>query len=446
VATRQSAPSTRLQELLRRERSRLERDTPTSRQLFERARTHLAGGVVSSFQARSPYPIYLAGGHGAHIQDVDGRRLIDFHMGFGAMVVGHAHERIGEVLREHAARATHLGAPTADALPVVEELQRRFGLPGWRFCNSGTEATMAAIRLARAATGRQLIVKIAGAYNGHHDAVMVPAARGQAAPDRLVAMGLAAQPPTLQVPFGDADGLEDVLQAQPGEIACLIVEVPMLAPYPCLPTPGYLDAVRALTREHGVLLVLDEVKTGATIAAGGATERFALEPDIVALAKAIGGGLPTGAIGAREDLMRRVAEGEPPIYGTFNGNPLSMAAAQVTLTEVLNPSAYRALTHLGVYLAAQARAAVAETGLPVTVVDCGPKGGLCVTSTPPADVWEWEHERDPLLTELLWLHQLNRGVYMSPAPRMHWSLSVAHEEADIDRFAANLRELGRELA
>ena len=304
-------------------------------------------------------------------------------MGFGAMIVGHAHPRIAQVLRDRADRATHLGAPMPDAVPVAAELQRRFGLESWRFCNSGTEATMAGIRLARAATSRQKIVKIVASYNGHHDPVLVPPARGASDSGELVRLGLAASPVTLQVGFNDVAALEAAFDSHPDAIACLVVELPMLAPYPCLPEAGYLEAIRVLTRQRGALLVLDEVKTGVTIASGGATEHYGLDPDIVALAKAIGGGLPTGAVGARPELMELIARGEPPIYGTFNGNPLAMAACSVTLGELLGPAAYRELHRLGDRLADGARAAIAATGLPLGVVSLGPKGDCVRQRIPP---------------------------------------------------------------
>ena len=305
---------------------------------------------------------------------------------------------------------------------------------------------MAGIRLARAATGRQKIVKIVASYNGHHDPVLVPPARGASDSGELVRLGLAASPVTLQVGFNDVAALEAAFDSHPDAIACLVVELPMLAPYPCLPEAGYLEAIRVLTRERGALLVLDEVKTGVTIASGGATEHYGLDPDIVALAKAIGGGLPTGAVGARPELMELIARGEPPIYGTFNGNPLAMAACSVTLGELLGPAAYRELHRLGDRLADGARAAIAATGLPLGVVSLGPKGGLRATPDSPADYWDWERRRDLELTELLWLYQLNRGVYLSPVPRLHWTLSIAHSDADVDRFVANLLAAGGELA
>ena len=436
----------RVEKLLERERSRYVDTTPASRRAFESARRFVAGGVTSSFQAHAPHPLYLEGGRGARVQSVDGTELVDFHMGYGTMVVGHAHPRLQRVLRESAGRATHLGAPTLDSLPVAEELQRRFGLERWRFCNSGTEATMAGLRLARAATGRQLLVKIVGVYFGHHDPVMTPPARGEPDPGVLAEMGLATQPPTLQVPFNDVPALERVISEHGADIACLLLELPMLAPFPCLPAPGYVEAVRALTREHEVLLLLDEAKTGVTIAAGGATELYRPEADIVTLAKAIGGGLPIGAIGATEVLMARVADGQPPIYGTFNGNPLVMATSAVALTEILTPTAYQGLGELGRFLGDSLREIAVAAGLPATVVTAGSRGGICMTAEPVSDYWEWERLRDVDLTELLWLYQVNRGVYLSPAPRLHWTLSTAHTADDVNLFVANLAAASEELA
>src|ERR671936_1629446 len=325
-----------------REERALNERTPRSQQMYERARASLASGVASSYQVREPWPIYLERGEGARVWDVDGNELYDFHNGFGSMTQGHAHPAITEAVERRVRLGTHFAAPTEDAVVVAEDLQRRWGLPKWRYTNSGTESTMDAIRVARGLTGRDTIVKIFGSYHGHHDAVMVSTGSVDVsgyAPDELPSVGYGAGIPdavvqlTVAVPFNDAEAMErriEELDREGRKPACVIMEAAMMLGL-VLTEPGYLEAVRHITRRHGVVLIFDEVKTGLCIAAGGATERFGVTPDMVTLAKALGGGMPTGAIGASEALMAGVESGRIVQVGTYNGNPLTTAAARASL-------------------------------------------------------------------------------------------------------------------
>ncbi|HJQ66097.1 MAG TPA: aminotransferase class III-fold pyridoxal phosphate-dependent enzyme, partial [Gemmatimonadales bacterium] len=297
---------------------RLLERTKGSAQLFERALRILPFGVVSSFQKMQPYPLYVTHGHGSHIWDQDGREYLDFHNGFGAMVVGHAHPRVVEAIAEAASRGTHFAVTTEVAVEFGEEICKRFHLEAMRFANSGTEATMDAIRVARAATGRDVVCKIEGSYHGHHDAVMfsvLPNADvmgGRERPARApVSKGLVkdASKYIEVVPFNDAEHLERVFVERGKEIACLIMEPAMMNIGIVLPQPGYLQQVRQLCDRHGVVFIYDEIKTGFTIAAGGATERFGVQPDLVCLAKAISSGLPVAAFGGKKDLMFLIEKG-----------------------------------------------------------------------------------------------------------------------------------------
>ena len=273
----------RLSELIDHERGKLLARTEGSQRYYERALAVMPRGVPSSFQAADPRPIYLSHGEGSHVWDVDGNEYVDFHNGFGVMCVGHANPAIVAAVRERAGRGSHFAAPTEGSIVVAEELVRRFGLPQWRFTNSGTESTMDAIHLARAATGRDLVLKIEGSYHGHHDAVMVSV---RPPLDQLGERGVAGSVPfgaghpravselTKAIPFNDADLLERVLDEIGDQVAALILEPAMMNITIVAPKPGYLERVRELTAKHGVVLVFDEVKTGATIAAGGAVERF----------------------------------------------------------------------------------------------------------------------------------------------------------------------------
>src|SRR5689334_6118063 len=309
----------RAQEIGQVEMSRLLARTPRSAQLFDRATRTLPFGVVSSFQKMQPYPIYVTHGRGSHIWDQDGTEYLDFHCGFGAMVVGHAHPRIVEAVHEAASRGTHFAVTTESAVAFAETICRRFNLETLRFTNSGTEATMDAIRVARAATGRDVVCKIEGSYHGHHDSVMfsiVPNADLMGGRDRPgsapVSKGMVkdAAKYIQVVPFNDADHLERVFQEKGDQIACLIMEPAMMNIGIVVPQPGYLKRVRELCTKYGVVFIYDEIKTGFTIAAGGATERFGVQPDLVCLAKAIsGGGLRWARRSDAADRAGRVADG-----------------------------------------------------------------------------------------------------------------------------------------
>ena len=422
----------RIAELVERERSVLRERTPGSEALFRRAQRTLVGGVASSFQRREPWPVYVTRGEGSQVWDVDGNEYIDFHNGFSAMMQGHAHPAIRAAVERRLALGTHFGAPTEEVLAVSEELARRFGLPGWRFTNSGTESTMDAIRIARAYTGRDDIAKVFGAYHGHHDPVMV-SVRTEVALPWGEGIPLSTVEQTQLVEFNDAAALErriDELAAGDRALACVIVEPVMMRGRVVPPAPGYLEAVRETTRAHGVLLIFDEVKTGLTIAAGGATERFGVRPDMVALAKALGGGLPSGAIGMTADLADYVATGRVHQVGTFNGNPLSMAAARASLEEVLTPPAYERLEALGERMRAGCQVVIDDHGLPAEAVALGSKGSV---------------SHDAELGELIWLWSLNRGLFVTPGEQ-EWSVTVAHDEAAVDRYVEVFAELAAALS
>ena len=336
----------RIAELPAREARKLDESTAASGRMYERAVKSLSGGVASSYQLRDPWPIYLERGVGSHVWDVDGNEMVDFHNGFGSMVQGHAHPVITKAVVERMEQGTHFAAPTEDAIVVGEELQRRWGLPQWRYTNSGSEATMDAIRIARAATGRDTVMKIFGSYHGHHDYVMVSIGVPYASiGDRENYASLpygggipkAVADMTIPVPFNDAPAMERRIErlAEEGRLpACVIMEAAMMNLGVVLPEPGYLEAVREITRHYGTLLIFDEVKTGITAGWSGATGVLGVTPDLVSLAKSIGGGLPLGAFGGSRECMDQITKGRVVHLGTYNGNPLCMAAATAVLEEV----------------------------------------------------------------------------------------------------------------
>jgi glutamate-1-semialdehyde 2,1-aminomutase len=447
----------RVRELIERESARLDERTPASKAMYERARTSLSGGVPSSYHSRAPWPIYLTHGEGQRVWDVDGTEYFDFHNGFGSMTQGHAHPIVTKAVQERAALGTHFAAPTEDGVAVAEELARRFRLPKWRFTNSGSEATMDAIRIARGHTGRDPVMKIFGSYHGHHDAVMISIGvpydligdrehlaslpYGAGIPSAIVDL-------TVAVPFNDAEAMERRLErlAAEGRLpACLIMEAAMMNLGVVLPEPGYLEAVRELTRRHGLVLIFDEVKTGLTVAAGGAVERFGVVPDLVCLAKTLGAGLPSGAVGGSDEVMACVEDDRVVQVGTFNGNPLTMAAARASLYEVLTPAAYAHLDHLNERIVAGCQAVVDEYRLPGYAVGIGAKG--CVTFSPVkvVDYETFKQHQDAELTELGWLWNMNRGIFATPGREEEWTLSVRHTDEAVDRYVAVFEELAREL-
>jgi glutamate-1-semialdehyde 2,1-aminomutase len=447
----------RIEELAARELARLNDSTPGSAEMYERARQTLSGGVASSYQLRDPWPIYLSHGKGSRVWDVDGNVMIDYHNGFGSMVQGHAHPAISKAVQQRVEQGTHFAAPTEDGVVVAEELARRWGLPRWRYVNSGSEATMDAIRIARAATGRDTIVKIFGSYHGHHDYVMVSiGVPYDQIGDREQLASLpygggipkAVSDMTIPVPFNDAGAMERRIERLIDEgrrPACVIMEAAMMNLGVVLPEPGYLEAVRELTRKHGIVLIFDEVKTGLCIAAGGATERFGVKPDMVTLAKALGGGLPSGAIGGTEEVFEAVESGKVYQVGTYNGNPLVMAAARASLFEVLTPEAYAHLDALNEHLLKGCTRVLEEYNLPGYAVGVGSKG--CVTFSPKkiVDYETFKENQDVPLTELSWLYNMNRGIFMTPGREEEWTLSVTHTFEDCDRYVEVFEEMARDL-
>ncbi len=431
----------RAHEIAERETLRWLEKTTQSKQWFERAIVHMPLGVGSSFQTGDPYPIYLTHGLGSRVWDVDGNEYIDTHGGFGCMVYGHAHPRIVAAIDRAAARGTHFAAPTPEAVELAEIICDRYDMDQLRFCNSGTEATMHAIRIARAHTGRDHIVKAEGSYHGHHDTVMfsvVPGADVLGGRDQPASTPMSLGTPkwladyTHVVPFNDLVVLAGFLEERGGEIACMIIEPVMMNIGIAEPKPGYLQALKDLLHRYGVVLIYDEVKTGTSIARGGAGERYGVRPDITCVAKATFGGTPGAAFGGRADIMSTIERGAAQ-QGTFNGNPLVAAAALAALTEVLTPDAYEYLAQLGTRLARGCQHAIDEHGIPAHTVDLGAKGCVSYRPTPLTNYRDFlETNVELYAASYPWM--VNRGIFMTPGDEEQWTISVQHSDADIDRY------------
>jgi glutamate-1-semialdehyde 2,1-aminomutase len=457
MATITQLDRTRIAELTAREDAKLNESTTESGRTYERARVHLSGGVASSYQLRDPWPIYLERGEGPKVWDVDGNEYFDFHNGFGSMVQGHAHPVIGQAVQERYGHGTHFAAPTEDSIAVGNDLAARWGLPKWRYTNSGSEATMDAIRIARAHTGRDTVMKIFGSYHGHHDTVMVSIGveydkigdrfdmaslpYGAGIPDATVEM-------TVAVPFNDAEAMEHrikALDAEGRKPACVIMEAAMMNLGVVLPEPGYLEAVREITTRHGIVLIFDEVKTGICIAAGGATEKYGVLPDMVTLAKALGGGFPVGAIGGSDEVMACVEDGSVYQVGTYNGNPLCMAAARANLEQVMTPEAYERLNALNDRILAGCTEVIQKHNLPGYAVGIGSKGCVTFSTARIIDYATFKENQDAELADLAWLFNMNRGIYMTPGREEEWTLSVTHTEESVDRYVAVFEEMASDL-
>jgi glutamate-1-semialdehyde 2,1-aminomutase len=445
----------RLDRVIAQEEERFAERHPRSRAMVERARASLAGGVASSWQATDPHPIYLSHGEGARVVDVDGNEYVDLHNGYGAMAAGHAHPAVVRAVRERVGRGTHFAQPTEEAVVLAEHLRERYGLPLWRFGNSGTEATLDAVRLMRAYAGRDIVIKIEGSYHGHHDALMVsvvPPAADIGPPDDPVGvpqtLGLPADYVRLTrvVPFNDLDALARTLERLEGQVAGMIVEPAMMNVGIIEPDPGYLGGIRDLTREHGVLLAFDEVKTAPCIHYGGAIRRYGVTPDLVCLAKSHGGGLCIGAIGGSEEVMGWIAEGRIDQVGTFNGNPLTMAAAIATLTEVLTPDAYARFDRLSEVMVDGCTRAIEEHGLTAYATGLCAKGSITYAAERVRNYRDFLAKVSDPLAYANWLYQNNRGVFMAPwAKAEQWTLSAQHGGDDVARFVDNFDGLGRAL-
>ncbi len=419
---------------------------PESRRMAGRAAGALAGGVTSSWQITRPQPVWLSHGSGSRIFDVDGNEYVDLHGGYGAALAGHGHPAIVDAVRDQVALGTHFAQPTRNAIIVAEELSRRFGLPQWRFGNSGTEATMDAVHLMRAITGRDAIIKVEGCYHGHHDSVQVsvcPEAGevGRAGPPAAVPASIgipqAIMDLTLSVGFNDLAAVESLLAENPGRVAGMIIEPIMMNAGIITPEPGYLAGLKDLLHAHGALLAFDEVKTGLTAGPGGATGVTGVTPDIICLAKAIGGGIAVSAIGGSAEVMAHVSGGGYEMVGTFNGNPLAMAACRAMLGQVATPQAYQHLEALRRRAVEGLDREIRRNGLRAQVVSVGAKGCVVFTDQPVRD-FRGFLGIDDSFSHAHWLFQHNGGVFLPPWGKIEqWLISVQHTEADIDRFIGN---------
>jgi glutamate-1-semialdehyde 2,1-aminomutase len=444
-----------MHEALQKEIQTYEKRTPKSREAHTKATKRIPLGVASNYRAYDPYPIFVKDGKGGHIHDVDGNEYIDFNLCFGALMAGHCHPAVIKAVQEKLATGTMFGMPHDAENALAEEICARFPVDMVRFSNSGTECTMHAVRLARAATGRDRIIKMEGAYHGLHDSALVsvkPKLKEVGDPNfpNSVPGGEGVTKATLAntvvAQFNDLAGVERLFAKYPGEIAAVIVEPIMMNVGILMPDPGYHKGLREITQEHGALLIFDEVKTGAKLARGGACEYFDVKPDIVCLAKSIGGGFSLAAFGARREIMNLISDHRVFHGGTYNTNPVAMAAGLATFREVLTPAAYEHVTRLNKKLLDGYQQQLDKTGLVSYVIGAGANGALMFFPKPIRNYRDWL-DADTDLWRHYWFAMTNRGVM--PQPYWwdeQWTISVAHTDADIERHLECFAEVAPALA
>lgn len=429
-----------------------EKKTPRSKVCYEAARKVLSAGIGGSAPTYEPYPVFVERAEGSKVFDVDGNSYLDFNLCWGVLFVGHRHPKLIEGLHEQLDNGTMYGLPYEEILEAGKALTKRFPIEELRFVNSGTEATLYAARLARAYTGKDKLIKIEGAYHGLADYLHISKrpSEGEAGPSKRpssipygagITDGVTKD--TIVAPFNDLEVMEELLNEHIGEVAAVIVEPVMMNAGVILPKKGYLKGLRKLTQEHNVLLIFDEVKTGVKIAPGGACEFYGVEPDLVSLAKAIGGGLPIGACGGRKEIMADI--GHEGLFGTFSANPLSIRACRITLTEILNKKAYDNATTLGNDLMKGYQDIVDDTKLKAVVQGLNSVGGILFSDRPVHNYRDWL-ATDKEIWHEYWIAMFNEGVLsMAYGPEEEWLVSIQHSKEDIQQHLEAFKKVAPRL-
>ncbi len=410
-----------------------------STRLFEKARQVIPGGVnspVRAFRAVGGTPIFFQRGRGPMLFDVDGKGYIDYVCSWGPLILGHAEPGLVRAVMEAASDGTSFGAPNPHEVMLARLVVERVpGVEKVRLVNSGTEATLSALRLARAFTGRECLVKMEGCYHGHVDALLVKAGSGVATLGIPGTPGVPARvaEQTLVVPYNDLDVIERLVRDRGQDIACVIVE-PVAANMGVVPPrPGYLEGLRAITAKAGILLIFDEVITGFRLAPGGAQERYRIAPDLTTLGKILGGGLPIGAYGGREEIMDRIApEGDVYQAGTLSGNPVATRAGIAMLEMLATPGLYERIEEMSARLESGLAAAIEETGTDARVTRVGSLLTLFFGVADEPLHWGSVAGADTKRYGLFFHKMLEAGVYLPPSQYEAWFVSLAHNEEVID--------------
>ncbi|HTR23045.1 MAG TPA: glutamate-1-semialdehyde 2,1-aminomutase [Terriglobales bacterium] len=442
---------------LQKELETFERRTPKSAEAHKKNLKRIPLGVASNYRAYDPYPIFVQDAKGSRFRDLDGNEYIDHNLCFGALMAGHCHPAVMSAVQSRLSTGTMYGMPHNMEWELAEEICTRFPVEMCRFGNSGTEVTMHSVRLARAATGRDKIIKFEGGYHGLHDAALVsvkphppaddfgdiknpkPVSGGKGVPKAAIANVQIAT-------FNDLETVERRFRENPDQIAAVILEPIMMNVGLCMPQKGFLEGLRELCDKYGALLIFDEVKTGAKLGWAGASEYFGVTPDMICLAKSIGGGLPLAAFGTHKRVMQLISDHKVFHGGTYNTNPVSMAAGLAVFRQVLTRENYAHTDKLSAKLTEGYRRIIAKAGLQAYVASAGVNGALMLY---PSEI---KNYRDWLAIDIdLWRHywfaMVNRGVMAQPYWwDEQWTISVQHTEADIDEHIAAFADIADSLA
>src|SRR5579872_5060398 len=444
-----------MHDALQKEIANYEKRTPKSAYAHKRALERIPLGVASNYRHYEPYPIFVKDGKGSRIHDIDGNEYIDHNLCFGALMAGHCHPAVVKAVEQKLHEGTTFGMPHDMEWELAEEICKRYPVEMVRFGSSGTEATMHGCRIARAATGRDKILKFEGAYHGLHDTALVsvkPKAEdyGDINAPTSVPGGLGVPKASIDnvtiATFNDLAGVERRFKQFPGEIAAIILEPILMNVGLCMPQPGFLQGLRDIATKNGALLIFDEVKTGAKLAWGGASDFFGVKPDMICLAKSIGGGLPLGAFGSSRKVMDLISQHKVFHGGTYNTNRVAMAAGLATFRHVLTYENYAHVDKLGKKLTEGYRKIVAKSGIQGYIASAGANGALMLFPKEIRNYRDWV-VIDSDLWRYYWFAMVNRGVMAQPYWwDEQWTISVQHTDADIDKHLAAFEDIAPTLA
>jgi len=443
-ATSKPLSESKVGALLDQEWARYKEGTSASEKENRLATQSLPLGVPSSFQYWDPYPISIKSAKGAWMVDMDDRPVLDLSMGFGAMLAGHLNPVVVQEIKESLEVGTLFVTPSPISRDAAELICKRFSLDQVRFTNSGTESTMYAIRTARAFTGKNGVVKVEGGYHGSYDPLTV------SVKPKLDVVGDAENPNSIVdpatvvgdvfvVPYNDAEALERTFAKHKDKIACFVVEPVLENIAIVLPDAGYLERVRELCDQYEIVLIFDEVKTGLTAGPQGAAQRLGVQPDLITLAKSIGGGVPVAAFGGKKKFMSAVTDGRMAHFGTFNGNPLAMAGVRA-LDKICNAETLGVAEGFNMQALNRISEIIAEYELPAHTVGFGVKGCITWSTTPVRNYRDYK-STDFKIAELSWLWSINRGIMTPPGLDGQWLISLAHGQKEIDLLVEDFRSL-----